>query len=67
MDQSIPTVANYDKSTTVPNNGGHAESNPWSRLRAGTRKRFVRESEPFCKEFENLWVFHLYFDMRFIA
>ena len=32
MDQSIPKVANYDDSTTVPNNGGHAESNPWSRL-----------------------------------
>ena len=35
--------------------------------RAGTRKRLVRESEPFYKKFKNLGVFHLYFDMRFIA
>ena len=35
--------------------------------RVGTRKRFVRESEPFCKEFKNLWVFHLYFNMRFVT
>ena len=35
--------------------------------KTGTRKRLVRESEPFCKKFKNLWVFHLYFDMRFIT